>query len=86
LKYSFETGSLSNKDLYKNLHGRLNILGKKINNFLKYTQQSHFRPGDKVEEPEETYSLSNEDPAFSENPESRIQDQVPSSQDPETRI
>ena len=30
----FETGSLTNKELYDHLHERLEILGKKINKFL----------------------------------------------------
>ncbi len=34
-----ETGSLTNKDLYHNLHERLNLLGKKINIFMKVIQR-----------------------------------------------
>ena len=30
-----ETGSLKNKELYKNLHDRIEILGKKLNNFIQ---------------------------------------------------
>ena len=31
----FETGSLQDKGLFENLHDRIEILGKKINNFIK---------------------------------------------------
>lgn len=37
----FETGSLTDKELYQDLHQRLNTLGKMINNFLKAVQKSH---------------------------------------------
>jgi four helix bundle protein len=47
-----ETGSLSDTNLYENLHARLIILGKKINNFLQYIEKSHFKPGNKPKDPE----------------------------------
>ena len=35
LETVFETGSLQDKELYQNLHDRIEILGKKLNNFIK---------------------------------------------------
>jgi four helix bundle protein len=35
LENLYETGSLQDKELYKNLHSRIEILGKKLNNFIK---------------------------------------------------
>ncbi|MGB0932629.1 MAG: four helix bundle protein, partial [Chitinophagales bacterium] len=41
LETLYETGSLTNQSLYEDLHKRLNILGIKINNFLKSVQKYH---------------------------------------------
>lgn len=41
LETLFETGSLTDKELYEDLHKRSNILGKMINNFLKSVQNNH---------------------------------------------
>lgn len=41
LETLYETGSLTNQPLYEDLHKRLNILGIKINNFLKSVQKNH---------------------------------------------
>lgn len=41
LETLYETKSLQNEDLYKDLHSRLQILGIKINNFLKVVEQNH---------------------------------------------
>jgi four helix bundle protein len=35
LENLYETGSLQDKELFENLHDRLEILGKKLNNFIK---------------------------------------------------
>jgi four helix bundle protein len=35
LENLYETGSLEDSQLYENLHGRIEILGKKLNNFIK---------------------------------------------------
>jgi four helix bundle protein len=35
LENLYETGSLRNSKLYENLHDRIEILGKKLNNFIK---------------------------------------------------
>jgi four helix bundle protein len=35
LENLYETGSLKDNDLYENLHNRIGILGKKLNNFIK---------------------------------------------------
>jgi four helix bundle protein len=45
LEMLFETQSLRDESLYQDLLKRLNILGKKINNFLKTIQESHEKPG-----------------------------------------
>ena len=37
----FETESLHNKELYDDLHKRLEILGKKLNSFLQTITESH---------------------------------------------
>lgn len=41
LETLFETDSLKDQDLYEDLHQRLNILGKMINNFLQSVQEGH---------------------------------------------
>jgi four helix bundle protein len=35
LETLYETGSLKDRELYQNLHDRIEILGKKLNNFIK---------------------------------------------------
>jgi four helix bundle protein len=35
LENPYDTGSLKDSQLYENLHGRIEILGKKLNNFSK---------------------------------------------------
>jgi four helix bundle protein len=35
LENLYETGSLQDKELFENLHDRIEILGKKLNNFIK---------------------------------------------------
>jgi len=37
----FETGSLKDKELYKDIHDRLGILGKKINLFIQSVGKEH---------------------------------------------
>ncbi|MFK7904749.1 MAG: four helix bundle protein [Chitinophagales bacterium] len=44
LETLFETGSLKNESLYNDLHKRLNILGIKINDFLKSVEKHHLSP------------------------------------------
>ena len=39
LETLFETGSLQDKELYQNLHDRIEILGKKLNNFIKSVEK-----------------------------------------------
>jgi four helix bundle protein len=41
LETLFETFSLKDEPLYKLLHQKLDVLGKKINNFLKAVEQGH---------------------------------------------
>ena len=41
LEMLIETKSLMDLDLYNDLHGRLEILGKKINSFIKAVQRQH---------------------------------------------
>jgi len=41
LENLFETGSLTDEALYKDLHSQIEILGKKINRFLKSVQNKH---------------------------------------------
>lgn len=42
LETLFETGSLSDEILFEELHQKLIILGKMINNFLRAVQKDHF--------------------------------------------
>jgi four helix bundle protein len=73
LETLFETGSLSDKTKFDDLHRRLDILGRKINNFLTSIQQSH----SSAKEPEEEYlALSKEDEV--EHPDSGIKHQASS--------
>lgn len=41
LETVYETGSLTDKPLYENLHARLQGLGKKLNLFLQSVERSH---------------------------------------------
>ena len=41
LETLYETGSLKNEDLYKNIYERLQILGKKINRFIQSVEAEH---------------------------------------------
>jgi len=41
LENLFETGSLTDEALYKDLHSQIEILGKKINRFLQSVQNKH---------------------------------------------
>jgi four helix bundle protein len=41
LETLFETESLMNKNLYRNLHERLNLLGKKLNKFIQALENGH---------------------------------------------
>ena len=40
LENLYETGSLQDKDLFENLHDRIEILGKKLNNFIKSIEKN----------------------------------------------
>ena len=42
LETLFETESLTDKDLYQTLHKRLEILGKKLNQFIQAVERGHF--------------------------------------------
>ena len=44
LEALFETESLTNKNLYENLHARLRQLGKMINRFLAAVKRKHRSP------------------------------------------
>ena len=41
LETLFETGSLTDKSLYEDLHERIDILGKKLNLFMQSVQKNH---------------------------------------------
>ena len=64
LENLFNTESLKDKNLYNELHDKIEVLGRKITNFIKSVQQKH----NTVYEPEGFYQVSN-----SQNPESNIQ-------------
>lgn len=44
LETLFETGSLIDENLYHNLHGKINLLGRKLNTFLQVIQRNHQSP------------------------------------------
>jgi four helix bundle protein len=44
LETLFETKSLADMTLYNQLHGRLQSLGKQINNFIQSVERSHISP------------------------------------------
>jgi len=41
LETLFETGSLKDEQIFNDLHNRLEVLGKKLNNFLNSVEQGH---------------------------------------------
>lgn len=41
LENLYETGSLKDEKLFKDLQNRINLLGKKINNFIQAVNKSH---------------------------------------------
>ena len=41
LETLFDTGSLSDGELYESVHGRLNILGAKLNRFIQSVEREH---------------------------------------------
>jgi four helix bundle protein len=43
LETLFETGSLSNKTIYDDIHGRLEILGKKLNLFIQAIERNIYQ-------------------------------------------
>ena len=54
LENLYNTDSLKNKELYKELQTKLELLGRKLNNFIKAVQQKH----NTLSEPEESYQVS----------------------------
>jgi len=48
LEFLFETGSLKDKLLFDKLRGQYDILGRKINNFLKRVIEKHLAPKEVV--------------------------------------
>lgn len=59
LEMLYETNSLTDKNSFDDIHKRLIVLGRKINNFLQSVQTSHKRPG-QVNESEGEYNSPNE--------------------------
>lgn len=41
LENLFDTGSMTDNDIYNNLHNKIELLGKKINRFLQSVQSDH---------------------------------------------
>ncbi len=69
LETLFETKSLTDEPTYKELHQRLEVLGRKINNFLLAVQKGHGKPY-QVNDPETLYSNPETDFQY---PESSIE-------------
>jgi len=55
LETLFETKSLTNKELYEDLHSRLQILGKKINAYIKSVERDYNSGNSEAREPESDY-------------------------------
>jgi four helix bundle protein len=55
LENLYNTGSLTNKELYKELYEKIEILGRKLNNFINSVQKMH----NTAMEPEQYYGISN---------------------------
>ncbi|WP_346854424.1 four helix bundle protein [uncultured Draconibacterium sp.] len=55
LENLYNTESLKDKELYKSLKDKLELLGRKLNNFIKAVQQKH----NTLSEPEELYQVTN---------------------------
>lgn len=55
LETLFETGSLDDEKLYKDLHDRLNTLGAKLNRFIQKVESTHLS----VKEESPAYEVSN---------------------------
>lgn len=70
LEALFETKSITDELVYQDLHQRLEVLGRMINNFLSAVERSHNKPY-KVNDPETVYL--NLGTNF-QHPESSIQD------------
>ncbi len=68
LETLFETGSLKDKESYQKLQGRLAILGRKLNNFLKTIISYHEKPDAyNIQEPFEDYNLESESEQINAN-------------------
>ena len=76
LEMLFETKSLSNKELFDDLHLCLEKLGRKINNFIRAVEREHNNPN-LVTEPQAEYLNS-----ISQSPASGIAHQASSNQHP----
>ena len=63
LENLYNTESLTNKQLYLELHEKIEMLGRKLNNFISSVQKQH----NTAMEPEQHYGLSN-----FENPETEM--------------
>jgi len=70
LETLFETKSLNDSAAFERIHGRLNILGRKLNNFIKSLERDHNK-NFTINEPEVEYinRTSNQNPESSnQNP------------------
>ncbi len=68
LETLYETKSITDELVYKELHQRLEVLGRKINNFLMAVERGHEKPY-QVNDPETEYSGP---PSDNKHPESSI--------------
>jgi four helix bundle protein len=59
LEILYETGSLTSKDTFDALHQKLEVLGRKINNFLQSLQESRQQPKGHLHEPSGKYYCLN---------------------------
>jgi four helix bundle protein len=67
-----ETQSLKDQEIYRDLHSRLQILGRKIQKFLKAVEREH-NDFSSVQEPDDEYLNKLSNSSENERPESSIQ-------------
>jgi four helix bundle protein len=72
LELLMETQSLKDQELYRDLHSRLQILGRKIQKFLKAVEREH-NDFSSVQEPDDEYLNKLSNSLENERPESSIQ-------------
>jgi four helix bundle protein len=74
LETLFETDSLTDQSVYEDIRNRLDVLGRKLDNFLQSIQDAHLTAENQVKDPHERYAsafFSMPFPAFTEAAEDK---------------